>query len=158
MPRSLHHWSLFRLPLETIQTGWQIYLALLDKNYKNFVTVWGQEHHKLQQWNSIVLPIARCTVGRSTGTLIHPEISMKEKAKVLFRYHTSVPTAPCSACILWDAPILQTSNCSLPPSFLSRWTKMERCSVDFCCFENLTLTLNVFHMPNHNHQWRLAKT
>ncbi len=31
-----------------------------------------------------------------------------------------VPLAHCSARVLCDAPILQTSNCSLPPPFLSR--------------------------------------
>ncbi len=75
-------------------------------------------------------------------------------AAFLFRWPI-VPTAHCSAHMLWDAPILQTSNCSLPPPFLSRWIWTER---DGCSFR-LFGWLHDFHLfvqtnpnpyPNNN--------
>ncbi len=68
---------------------------------------------------------------------------------------TVVPPAHCSSCMLWDAPILQTSNCSLPPPFLSRWTWTERDGCSFRLFErhhdfHLFVQTNPNPYPNPN--------
>ncbi len=76
---------------------------------------------------------------------------------------TAVATACCSdgslfRRMLWDAPILQTSNCSLRPSFPSRRTWMERDGCSLGLFE----WLHDFHLfeqtnpnpyPNPNLNW-----
>ncbi len=53
-----------------------------------------------------------------------------------------ISLAHCSDRMLWNAPVLQMSNCSLPPSFLSRWTWTKR---DGCCFR-LFEWLHDFHL------------
>ncbi len=72
------------------------------------------------------------------------------------RCRTAVLPAHCSnsslfACMLWDATLLQTSNYSLPPPYLSRWTWTEGDGCSFRLFE----WLRDFHLivqtnPNCN--------
>ncbi len=61
-------------------------------------------------------------------------VSNVVSAAPLFR-RPIVPMAHCSTHTLWDAPILQTSNYSLPPPLLSRWTWTERDGCSFRLFE-----------------------